>query len=290
MNTNITLLNWRKSQNESELSLSIADDVILLEKQMLSPPINTPFKIDVTVAVIGIKGESKGTNNLRSYVTKANTLMIILPGQILTRESTSEDFEARYIVMSNKFLASLGMHEDFPAFTSVANNPFFILTDSEHRSVLAYYEMLRAAVANQDNKYRLETSKHLTLAFFYGASNMFGSRQVQDDSMKSRHDRLVEEFLSKVRDCYKQERGMQYYADLLCLTPKYLSALVKKSTGISGNEWIDRYVALEAKALLKSTTMTVQQISDELSFPSQSFFGKYFKRVVGISPSEYRGG
>jgi AraC-like DNA-binding protein len=74
----------------------------------------------------------------------------------------------------------------------------------------------------------------------------------------------------------------------LSLTPKYLSQIIKASTGKSANEWIDEYVMLEAKALLKSTTMTIQQISDELNFPSQSFFGKYFKRCEGVSPKEYR--
>jgi AraC-like DNA-binding protein len=57
---------------------------------------------------------------------------------------------------------------------------------------------------------------------------------------------------------------------------------------MSAKKWIDDYVIWETKALLKSTNMTVQQISDELNFPSQSFFGKYFKRLVGLSPLEYR--
>jgi AraC-like DNA-binding protein len=78
------------------------------------------------------------------------------------------------------------------------------------------------------------------------------------------------------------------YADQLYLTPKYFSKVIKDNSGASASEWIDNYVILEAKALLKSTNMTILQISDELNFPSQSFFGKYFKRVVGVSPKEYR--
>ncbi|NLN95135.1 MAG: AraC family transcriptional regulator [Bacteroidales bacterium] len=67
-----------------------------------------------------------------------------------------------------------------------------------------------------------------------------------------------------------------------------MSQLIKQNTGKSVNEWIEDYVMLEAKALLKSTNMTIQQISDEMNFPSQSFFGKYFKRVKGISPREFK--
>ena len=81
---------------------------------------------------------------------------------------------------------------------------------------------------------------------------------------------------------------MEFYADKMCLTPKYLSKVIKEKSSKSASEWIDNYVTLEARALLKSTNMTIRQISDELNFPSQSFFGKYFKRHQGMSPKEYR--
>ena len=74
----------------------------------------------------------------------------------------------------------------------------------------------------------------------------------------------------------------------MCHTPKHLSEVIKRVSQKSANSLIDGYVCLEARALLKSTDMTIQQISDELNFPSQSYFGKYFKRLTGISPKEYR--
>jgi AraC-like DNA-binding protein len=84
-----------------------------------------------------------------------------------------------------------------------------------------------------------------------------------------------------------EERELKFYADRLNLTPMHLSKVVKAASHKSANEWINDHVILEAKALLKSTSMTIQQISEELHFPSQSFFGKYFKRCTGISPREY---
>ncbi|KAA5414161.1 AraC family transcriptional regulator [Bacteroides cellulosilyticus] len=85
----------------------------------------------------------------------------------------------------------------------------------------------------------------------------------------------------------KKEKVL-YYADRLHLSAGYLSTIIKRVSGKTAAEWIDDYVTLEAKALLKSTNLTIQQISDELNFPSQSFFGKYFKRITGLSPKEYR--
>jgi AraC-like DNA-binding protein len=99
---------------------------------------------------------------------------------------------------------------------------------------------------------------------------------------------LLDRFMNLVKENFREQRDVGFYADKLCLTPKYLSKVIRDNSGSSADEWIDNYVTLEAKALLKSTNMTIQQISEELNSPSQSFFGKYFKRIVGVSPSEYR--
>ena len=87
---------------------------------------------------------------------------------------------------------------------------------------------------------------------------------------------------------FKEERFLDFYANELSITPKHLSRTVKSQTGFTAVEWIERYVILEAKVMLKSSNMTIQQIADELNFPSQSFFGKYFKKNIGVSPKEYR--
>jgi AraC-like DNA-binding protein len=85
-----------------------------------------------------------------------------------------------------------------------------------------------------------------------------------------------------------EERGIGFYADKLCHTPKYLSTTIKEVSGKLAGEWIDDYVMLEAKVLLKSTNMTVQQTSERLNFATQSHFGTYFKRLAGVSPKEYK--
>lgn len=99
---------------------------------------------------------------------------------------------------------------------------------------------------------------------------------------------LADKFLKLVEMNYKAEREINFYAGKLSLTPKYLSKLIREISSNSASEWIHRYVMLEAKSLLRSTNMTIQQISDELNFTSQSFFGKYFKQHEGMSPKDYR--
>ena len=98
---------------------------------------------------------------------------------------------------------------------------------------------------------------------------------------------MSDQFLALVQQNFRKERFLEFYASKLEVTPKHLSRTIKKQTGYTAVEWIERYVILEAKVLLKSSNLNIQQIADELNFPSQSFFGKYFKKLTGVSPKEF---
>ena len=100
--------------------------------------------------------------------------------------------------------------------------------------------------------------------------------------------RTVEVFLRLVRRNFRQERFLEFYADKMKITPKHLSRTIKQQTGLTAAEWIERHIILESKVLLRSSTMSIQQIANYLNFPTQSFFSKYFRKSVGQSPSEFR--
>ncbi len=100
----------------------------------------------------------------------------------------------------------------------------------------------------------------------------------------TRQDEIFENFINTVKLNYKESRAISFYADKLCLSPKYLSATVKKVSEKKPSYWIDKFVIKEIKMLLKSTNQTVQEISDKMNFSNQSFFGRYFKQHVGLSP------
>ena len=99
---------------------------------------------------------------------------------------------------------------------------------------------------------------------------------------------LTSQFLKLAQQHFKKERFLEFYANQLQITTKHLSRTVKAETGFTAGDWLDRLVLLEAKVLLKSSNMNIQQIAEELNFPSQSFFGKYFKHNVGLTPKQFR--
>lgn len=107
-------------------------------------------------------------------------------------------------------------------------------------------------------------------------------------SPSGRKDALFNAFISKVEKHHREEHGVKFYADELFVTPKYLSAVVDEASSKGAKQWIDEYVALDAKVLLRTTQKDIQEISEELNFPDMSFFGKFFKRIVGVSPKTFR--
>ena len=109
-----------------------------------------------------------------------------------------------------------------------------------------------------------------------------------DSPIHNRAEEYFRQFTELLGEHYKHERSVGFYARQLCITPKYLTTLIKRISGKSVSEWIDNYVILEAKTLLKYSNMSVQEISYQLNFPNQSFFGCYFKRLTGMSPSQYK--
>lgn len=215
-------------------------------------------------------------------------MIVIMPDQVLQYEYVSEDFSGLFIIMSNHFTESLNIEQRFPVFLSLQKDPYIKLTDDEFEIITEYFTILKNFISNKSNPYNLDIARYLIKSFFYAFGYDIHLRRQKEEKGKTKHQILVENFLTLVQRHYKEERSLEFYAKKLYLTAKHLSKVVKENSGTSASDWINNYVILEAKALFKSTDLTVQQVSDRLNFPSQSFFGKYFKRLVGITPSEYR--
>ena len=94
--------------------------------------------------------------------------------------------------------------------------------------------------------------------------------------------------LTLVNTHSKKERNVNFYADKLCLTPRYLNTVIRQASQQTVMDWINQSIILEAKVLLKHSNLLVYQVSDELNFPNPSFFSKFFKRMTGMTPHEYQ--
>ena len=271
----ISYLNWRTYFNP-QIIYSVGEDLILLDNQLMESP-RYPFKTDMLTATICIKGRAEGSANLQKIITQPNSFNVILPGQIITHDYQTPDFEARHIIMSSKFVDTLGLDNRFSLFNSHNQVISTTLSDYELEAILTFYEMLKWNITHK-NDYILETVRHMTLAFFYGFSHTF--QQNITSKQTNRPQQLSDDFLLLVKQHFKQEHSLEFYANKLCVTPKHLTTTIKSTTDCTAKEWIDKHLLLEAKALLKSTNLTIQQITDTLHFTSQDVFSKYFKHHI----------
>lgn len=262
------------------------DEFILIKAKGVGH-ISHPVKLNFTIGIICLAGQMTGRSNMGHFVSKKGDLTILLANFTLTIESLSADFSALFILMSPQFTANLQIEERLPIFLSLHNNPSNPLNRNELNSLKDYFRSAKKILKEVNNSRTIKIIQHLTIAYFYAIGyNVHHLVQRK----QSRQEELVEKFLYELQNNFKTEREIKFYSDKLFVTPKYLSKIVKMNNGLSAKQWIDDYVIWEAKALLKSTSLTIQQISDDLNFPSQSFFGKYFYRLVGVSPSAYRKG
>ena len=124
-------------------------------------------------------------------------------------------------------------------------------------------------------------------ALIYEVDGYYRQHASAETALQTAHP-LFTKFRQLLRQHYMQEHKLDFYASLLHLTPKSLSAAIKKHTGKPAGKWIDDAVILEAKVLLQNKTLTVLQVSEMLNFSDQSVFGKFFRANAGMTPVEYR--
>ena len=294
MEKKITPITWYEDVKKHFGEHVIDDDFMMFDDFSLVPTFGYPFKLDMTTCLICTKGKARGKINLKNYeINNSPCILVTFPEQILEHEYFSDDFEGFVILLSKRFRDSLVplIKERGTIFLQLNKNPCFALDENSLSFLNAYRRIMESVFPDTNNlQHRSEIVKHQMLSILY---YLYDTSSLMSDYIHiNKPFGLKEECVNKFMDLldinYKTQRQVGFYADNLNITPKYLSQIIKTATGKSVNDWIEEYVVLEAKALLKSTKMTIQQISDELNFPSQSFFGKYFKRLEGVSPKVYR--
>ncbi len=277
-----------KLEDFSDIDFIDNDFAIFLDIKDV-PIFNYPTRIDLAVLAIPLQGYAHVGINLKDYFCRQNELVIIMPNQIIQLHEKSDDLRGIFFVLSKTFAEEIAVdiQKILPIFFYIRNHPCTILNKQEVDSIMKYHAFLWEKVKMKENIYRKEITQNILRALIFEFYNIF-QKHIPAKKYQSRKEELFESFLLAVSENFQKERSVIFYADVLFLTPKHLSRVIKEISGRSAGEWIDEQVVLEAKSRLKSTASSIQEIADQLGFANQSFFGKYFKQHTGISPSEYR--
>lgn len=273
--------NWQsKVQELVPDDMRIGDDLLILEFATYNDSFNVPRKVDVTTLILLDKGESRAIVEGKEYHLKAPCLAIVMPNQTYCLLEASEELKLRAIIMSNRFTANL-MSSSLNRM--VQKNPILEIS-SDIISFNTYYKVLLHTVKSPIKSYRFETAQHLTMSMLY----FYIRKLVKIENDKKRKEVIFDNFCEELRKYFSINRTIPFYSGRLGVSPKYLNDIVKEKTQITANDYIDKVTVTECKALLSSTEMSIQRISMLMNFSSYSGFGKFFKRMTGMSPTEYR--
>ncbi len=280
---------WKNRLNElATQDMHLGDDLILLRRVKTIQYKIGPFSADMTIVFYIRKGYINITIDMIQYHVEPYSIVVVLPGQIFQVTEVSSEIDSSVIIQSTNFTKSC--FSDYATFnklhTLTLHQPVVKLTETAIRGFELYIQTIETLFLSTIETYKLETAKHLTLAIFYGALFTLYNHDFEKHSKRSVV--LFKQFVELLQHHYKKEREVNFYADKLCITPKHLSVIIQEQSDKSAIRYINEYVLNECQAQLLSTNMSLQEISDNLHFPSLSVFSKFFKRMTGISPSDYR--
>lgn len=255
-----------------------------------------PFKVSGVVMILVKSGELDFEIDLKPTHIGPDQIIIIPRNALLKISQVDRGNAEGYILfLSPRFLHSVNINMTAIYAPELVNNhrPEMKLDSGEVTLLMKYFNLLNVTAADRDN-IQLQTliASSLISALVYQLVKFHYKRTLFDENDRkgapSRRLTYVHDFLKLVHANYLTERRVNFYANKLCITNKYLSVIVRETTGRSPGEWIDDFVCTEAKALLRYSGKNIQQVAYTLNFPNQASFGKFFKGLTGMTPSQYQ--
>ena len=253
--------------------------------------VNSPLRLQHGYVCICLSGRAEVRLNMNDQVLIKHKLLILFPNEILTFSNISEDFSFLYIRLSPEFMSEI-LFRFPPSFIGFIKERFYHQMEEKAFNLFynEYFIALRLRYNDTEHLCRREIIANMLRNFFLDLYSKIKINESLTLSSRSRKNQLMEQFCELVIKNFGTSREVSFYADKLFITPKYLSMILKEMDmhNRSAKEWIDDYTITEIKLMLKTTNLSILEITNSMNFPSLSFFCKYFKSRAGITPKEYR--
>lgn len=259
---------------------------------------STPMKLTGTLLVLIRGGKPFDIEiNLEKYTLEPDTFIATFPGNMVKLlDAAPDDLEANTLFFDLRFLQNVNINMSAIALPPLLKRPQPVqkLSHDEVNLLARYFELLHLTALDDTNpQINKNIATSLIASMLYQIVQFYHKRlsgilaDSTDRPVGRRHD-YVRDFIKLVHIHYIRERLVSFYADKLFISSKYLSMLVKEATGRTAARWIDDFVIMEAKNMLRFSGKNIQQVAFALNFPTQSSFGKFFKHITGMSPTEYQ--
>lgn len=272
--------------------VSCIDDSFIIIDRLDKLNISThsrPIRLDAATVGVCFSGEMLIDINGVEHQITPGKLIITLSNDIIQYRRISDDIKGMLLIVSQSFLEGVlnKVYETLPLFLYIQKYPCVNLSIKELDMMKSYYDFFEMQL-NYKHPYPFQNRiiGSILQAFICYITSICINEK--DLNKHSRNEEIFRQFLQLTINNFQKREKLNFYAQKLCVSTKYLCEIIKRTSGHTPREWIDHYTILEAKILLQTTDMTTEQISYELNFPNTSFFCKFFRKNVGMTTKEYR--
>lgn len=227
----------------------------------------------------------------RAIIEKGHEV-ILLNESILFITGCTNDFHLYILAFSRKMGFQAMRKFDPLFFRHMRNNPIYRhKTSLTYSNTLSYMNIISDLQMDGNNRFNVIIVTNLLRSLMLTIyDKILRYESVDDDIVRGRKKVLFDQFIALINENGQMHRDVSWYADSLCITPRYLCSVVREVSDENPKSIIDRHIVSEIKLLLTFSDMSIQQIADRLNFPDQSYLGRFFRKATGQSPLEYRKG
>lgn len=250
-----------------------------------------PIQLDMNVCFLCTSGQIDLEIDLNMYTLHEGDAAMILTDSFLRVIRIKDSARIAFIAINSDFLKYVGnVKTVIEHVNKVKRMPVSHMEPDMMEESLMIYNEIKKKLSNPDYRFKEEVAKsyiQIMLCNFFDRF-VLKNETTEEQAPKSRKEELFKNFIKLVKDNYLNHRSITFYADKLCVSPKYLSSVVHKVSEKYATDWINQYVILEAKSMLRMEDTNIKDVSNHLNFANQSFFAKFFKKHTGYTPKAYK--
>ncbi|MCD7898583.1 MAG: helix-turn-helix domain-containing protein [Bacteroides sp.] len=249
-----------------------------------------PKILDAGVVVfICQSGKGKLVIDMHTFTIRRGSFCLLLPYTVIQILEYTEDIQVIAITAGVDFLEKLTLLHPVEDYVSlIQENPCLTLTDEELQEVKEIYQFTNNRLADKNRPFALEIRETLSTFLALEIVSAYARFKPTEKRKLSRQEQIFRNFTYSLSKNCRKHREVEYYAEEAYLTPRHFSDVIKKKSGKLPTQWIAERTITLIKFMLENSNMSMQEISDEMNFPTQSFFSRYFKKHTGMTPKEYR--
>lgn len=279
---------WCEEMNLRARQDSLVQDIVVLDNVHGVPLMNTEYRTHYYYMGLCLNGYALGSYNYRPTEFRAGDICWLMPDHIISHTEVSDDYSVLSVYISRS------LYEKFKQRGALGKFHYRIRAvqlhlDAEQFGAIAdgFRMMGRLAVLNHPQRDELLTEMCRIISIM--CDEFIMQQHPEFSGQQQPQEELFERFYALIVQHYRESREVAFYASKCHLTPKYFASVIKKATGMAASDWINRYVLVEAKWMLRhSQQKSIQQIANFLGFSEQASFSRFFRANTGLAPKEYR--